>query len=179
MSNHLALLRGINVGGNNIIKMADLKACFEKLGFREVKTYIQSGNVLFHSSETNIPQLTSKIERALAKTFNYHGITAIISIKQLQKIIEQAPKDFGKHPDKYRYDFIFLLPPLKSSEALEQIALNPAVDQAFAGPDVLYFSRLISKVAASRLNKIAQLPLYKQLTIRNWNTTTKLLQLST
>ncbi|NCP46313.1 MAG: DUF1697 domain-containing protein, partial [Flavobacteriales bacterium] len=49
MNQYLALLRGINVGGNNIIKMVDLKACFEKMGFTDVKTYIQSGNVIFTS----------------------------------------------------------------------------------------------------------------------------------
>jgi uncharacterized protein (DUF1697 family) len=57
MNKYLALLRGINVGGNNIIKMVDLKACFEKMGFLDVSTYIQSGNVLFSSPETSLTKL--------------------------------------------------------------------------------------------------------------------------
>lgn len=58
MKRFVALLRGINVGGNNIIKMADLKTCFEEMGFANVVTYIQSGNVLFDSNETDQLKLT-------------------------------------------------------------------------------------------------------------------------
>ncbi|NIP26808.1 MAG: DUF1697 domain-containing protein, partial [Phycisphaerae bacterium] len=53
MRQYAALLRGINVGGKNIIKMADLRACFERMGFSDVRTYIQSGNVLFWATETD------------------------------------------------------------------------------------------------------------------------------
>ena len=63
---YIALLRGINVGGNNIIRMADLKQSFEELGFSEVTTYIQSGNVLFNSSEGDKQLLTGKIEAHLS-----------------------------------------------------------------------------------------------------------------
>ncbi|MBP7670949.1 DUF1697 domain-containing protein [Candidatus Gracilibacteria bacterium] len=178
MPNHLALLRGINVGGNNIIKMADLKVCFESLGFSEVKTYIQSGNVIFHTTETSLPKLTTKIETALSKKFNYQSSVVIITIDQLQTIIKKAPINFGQQPEKYRYDVLFLKPPLTSAEAIKQLQPNPAVDQAATGQGVLYFSRLIAKATASRLTQITKLPLYKQLTIRNWNTTTKLLQLT-
>ncbi|RPI70922.1 MAG: DUF1697 domain-containing protein, partial [Ignavibacteriales bacterium] len=66
----LALLRGINVGGNNIIKMADLKTCFESLKFSDVETFIQSGNIIFKSEEKDKFILTDKIEKALSKTFN-------------------------------------------------------------------------------------------------------------
>lgn len=67
---YLALLRGINVGGNNIIKMTDLKSCFENMGFDDVLTYIQSGNVLFKSDEKNKTRLTNRIEMVLSEHFN-------------------------------------------------------------------------------------------------------------
>ena len=66
MNNYVALLRGINVGGNNIIRMTALKACFETLGFQDVSTYIQSGNVLFSTAESDTVKLTAKIETALS-----------------------------------------------------------------------------------------------------------------
>lgn len=176
--NYLALLRGINVGGNNIIKMADLKTCLEKFGLSAVKTYIQSGNVLFESDSKNRTQLTEQIEKILSKTFNYQSNLVLITIQELEKIIKSAPKDFGQQPDKYRYDVLFLKPPLTSAEAIKQMPINPEVDQITAGPNVLYFSRLISKATQSRLNKIVGTPIYKQLTIRNWNTTTKLLTIA-
>jgi len=62
---YLTLLRGINVGGNNIIKMTDLKSCFENMGFTSVSTYIQSGNVIFKSDEKDNTRLTNKIEQVL------------------------------------------------------------------------------------------------------------------
>ena len=75
---YLALLRGINVGGSNIIKMAALKTCFEGMGFTNVATYIQSGNVLFASAEKNTGKLTRKIEKALSKQFSYKSLVVMV-----------------------------------------------------------------------------------------------------
>ena len=71
MTTYVALLRGINVGGKNLIRMPALKACFEENGFEDVATYIQSGNVLFASSETRNAALTDRIEAMLAESFDY------------------------------------------------------------------------------------------------------------
>src|SRR5690242_13294515 len=103
MTTFIAILRGINVGGNNIIKMTALKACFEKLGLTGVTTYIQSGNVLFQASAP-VKDLTAQIEKALSKQFKYKSCVVLISRAQLKQIIDQAPKSFGKNPDIYRYD---------------------------------------------------------------------------
>ena len=174
---YLALLRGINVGGNNIIKMADLKACFENMGFTDVITYIQSGNVLFRSAEKDKTQLTRKIEQGLSKRFSYKSRLVVVAHKELRKAVEGAPKGFGKELDKYRYDVIFLKEPLSPPEAMRNVSIKDGVDSAYRGKTVLYFSRLISKASQSHLTKIIKLPVYQNMTIRNWNTTTKLLAL--
>ena len=174
---YLALLRGINVGGNNIIKMADLKACFENIGFTDVMTYIQSGNILFRSAEKDKTQLTQKIERVLSERFSYKSRLVVVAQKELKKVVETAPKGFGKDLDKYRYDVIFLKEPLTSKEAMKNVRIKEGVDNAYAGKYVLYFSRLTSKASQSHLPKIIALPMYQNMTIRNWNTTTKLLTL--
>jgi uncharacterized protein (DUF1697 family) len=109
---YLALLRGINVGGKNIIKMADLKASFESMGFSEVQTYIQSGNVLFWSADKDKLKLAKQIEKNLSKRFNYSSLVVVVSHQELQKIVKSAPKGFGSEPDKYRYDVVFLKEPL-------------------------------------------------------------------
>jgi uncharacterized protein (DUF1697 family) len=176
MARYVALLRGINVGGKNVIKMVALKACFEDAGFKDVATFIQSGNVLFTASGT-APALTKKIETILGKAFNYQASVVLRSDKQLQEIVENAPKGFGSQPAKYRYDVLFLKEPLTASEALKSVRTQPGVDTVQAGKGVLYFSRLISKAAQSQLPRLTGLPVYQHLTIRNWNTTTKLLQL--
>jgi uncharacterized protein (DUF1697 family) len=66
---------------------------------------------------------------------------------------------------------------LTTSAAMKSVPIKQGVDEAHAGPGVLYFSRLVSKAAQSRLSKIVSMPMYKSMTIRNWNTTTKLLQM--
>ena len=148
---HLALLRGINVGGNNIIKMADLKACFENMGFTDVVTYIQSGNVLFKSAEKDKTKLTNTIEQALSERFNYKSRVVVVAHQQLKKVVDGAQRGFGKEVDKYRYDVIFLKEPLTSREAMKNVSTKEGVDNAYAGEYVLYFSRLISKAARSHL----------------------------
>jgi uncharacterized protein (DUF1697 family) len=188
---YLALLRGINVGGNNIIKMADLKACFKEMGFTNVKTYIQSGNVIFSQPDENstmpasIPhqttkksdkkeELTARIEEVLPDKFDYTSRIVLVSTEHLDAVISKAPKDFGEKPELYKYDVLFLKPPFSSEEALATITTRDDVDRVWGGPQVLYFSRLIKKAGSSYLNKLVGTATYKKMTIRNWNTTSKL-----
>ena len=172
---YLTLLRGINVGGKNIIKMADLKVSFESMGFSDVTTYIQSGNVVFASAEKDNARLTDRIEKALSKRFNYTSRLVLVAHPEMKKIVAGAPKGFGDDPDTYRHDVIFLKEPLTPAKAMEQVSVREGVDQAYMGKYVLYFSRLISRASQSHLSKIISLPMYQNMTIRNWNTTTRLL----
>jgi uncharacterized protein (DUF1697 family) len=174
---YVALLRGINVGGNNLIKMPALKACFEDNGFTDVATYIQSGNVLFQSPETNLERLTTDIEKALSAQFNYASRIVVVSHHQLKDAVQNAPKGFGTNPAEYRYDVIFLKAPLAAEEAMKSIATRDGVDEAFPGEGIIYFSRLIARATQSYLSRFAGLPIYKSVTVRNWNTTIKLLAL--
>jgi len=177
MARNVALLRGINVGGNNLIRMADLKACFEAHGYGDVVTYIQSGNVVFTARGSGAA-LTREVEAMLASTFDHYDASVVIrSRTQLRAIVDRAPGGFGEAPDLFRYDVIFLMPPLTARAAIADVPVREGVDTVTAGPGVLYHSRLTSQATKSRLSKIAALPMYRQLTIRNWNTTTKLLAL--
>lgn len=177
MNQYVALLRGINVGGKNLIKMTALKACFEALGFKDVRTYIQSGNVLFRAAGLDQARLTRRIEETLSNTFNYKSRVVVRSLKQMKDIVTHAPKGFGSDPATYRYDVIFLKEPLTAANAMESVTTKEGVDRAFAGKGVLYFSRLISRAAQSHLTRIITMPMYQNMTIRNWNTTTKLLNM--
>jgi len=177
MSIYVALLRGINVGGKNIIKMIDLKGCFEGLSLENVATYIQSGNVIFSTGEAEQPSLEDRLEKALSSAFHYESTVVVRSYEEMKNTVNQAPPGFGSEPDTYRYDVIFLKQPLTSSEAMRSITTREGVDQAFGAEGVLYFSRLISRASQSRLTRIISLPIYQNLTIRNWNTTTKLASL--
>lgn len=171
---HVALLRGINVGGNNIIPMADLRACFTDLGFTDVATYIQSGNVVFTSRSTDRKKLTATIEKGLSAAFSYSAKVAVISAAQMAEVIEQAPTGFGTEPDTYRYDVLFVVPSTSAADAFRQVTMKPGVDTGHFGDHALYFRRLIARASSSHLSRLVALPIYRQLTIRNWNTTTRL-----
>ena len=171
---YLALLRGINVGGNNIIKMTDLKACFENMGFSAVVTYIQSGNVLFDSLDTDKAKLTSQIEMALSERFAYESRIVLMKQEMLRNIIAHAPDSFGSEPEIYRYDVLFLKEPLTVDEAMTKIRAKEGVDLVTAGDGIVYYSRLINKASQSYMTRMIGTPVYKEMTIRNWNTSTKL-----
>jgi uncharacterized protein (DUF1697 family) len=173
---YVALLRGINVGGANVIPMAALRTSFEACALADVSTYIQSGNVIFTATGTE-RQIAARIGRALAASFGYAGLVLIRSQAQMRDIIAKAPAGFGKAPDKYRYDVVFLDASLEAPAAVATIRTRDGVDQAAAGPGVIYFSRLVSRASQSYLPKLASMPIYKHMTVRNWNTTTKLLAL--
>ena len=177
MNIYVALLRGINVGGNNLIKMPALKACFQAEGFGGVATYIQSGNVLFSARSTDRLALTRRIEAALSTSFAYRSRVVVRSREQMKAIVDGAPKGFGHRPAAYRYDVIFLKEPLSVEEAMLSVTAKAGVDRVCSGDGVLYFSRLISKASQSHLRRIVTTPAYQQITIRNWNTTATLVAL--
>ena len=116
---YLVLLRGINVGGNNIIKMEELKKVFEELKFTDVKTYIQSGNVLFHDHETNKIILRERIEKTLFKKLQNQVNIVILTLSEIKEIINRKPKDFGED-NEYKYDVIYLIEPLKAKDAIRK-----------------------------------------------------------
>ncbi|MGV3624618.1 MAG: DUF1697 domain-containing protein [Archangium sp.] len=171
MARTVALLRGINVGGNRLIKMSDLKACFESLGLKDVHTVIASGNVIFSGTTTD-----AKISAALKKEFGHDVPVTLRTAKQLRDVVKHAPKGFASA--KHRCDVIFLFKGLTAAKAFKQLEFREGVDEGWAGKGVLYFRRLTAKASSSKLTKITQLPMYQQLTIRNWNTTNKLADLS-
>src|SRR5690349_17208949 len=98
MTEYLALLRGINVGGRNVIKMADLRACFEKNGFSDVATYIQSGNVLFGADDGSVARLSARVEGMLSDAFGYQASVVLRSRAQMHATVHGAPRGFGGDP---------------------------------------------------------------------------------
>lgn len=175
---YLVLLRGINVGGKNKVKMAELKACLEELGFEKVATYIQSGNILLESKQS-AELITTKIEQALPQKFKLDSkiIKAFVYSKnQFEKMVKNRPKDFGEAVDKYYYDFIFLKN-ISSQEAIKEFEPHPEVDAVWAGPGVIYHRRLTTQRTKSRMSKITSKAAYKNMTIRSFTTTSRLFDL--
>jgi len=177
MTQYLALLRGINVGGNNLIKMADLKRWFETQDFERVVTFIQSGNVVFESAEDDAVVLAARIEAGLLAQFAYDARIVLRSHAQMVAVAGAAPPGFGTQPELYRYDALFVREPVVAAAVLGHLKPRQGVDTVEAGPGVCYFSRLISRATQSYLSKIVGSPVYRDLTVRNWSTTCRLISL--
>ena len=171
---YVALLRGINVGGKNLISMADLRLVLEDAGYAAVQTYIQSGNVLF---ETDDPRagLEASIEALLADRLGCPVLVVVRSHRQLANVVASAPTGFGADRDTHLSDVVFLKAPLTSAQAMRAVSLRDGVDRAWAGTGVLYFDRVAERSSQSRLSRLVSTPQYQRMTIRNWSTTTKLL----
>jgi uncharacterized protein (DUF1697 family) len=178
MRSYVVLLRGVNVGGKNKVPMAALRECLEKLGFADVTTYIASGNVIL-SSDKSAKAVKPLIENALLKSFTLDSElikVLILSREQLQAVVDSKPEGFGEEPDKYHSDAIFLMD-IDASEALPVFKPREGVDMVWAGDGVIYSQRLSALRTKSRLSLIMASPLYKSMTIRNWNTVTRLLKM--
>ena len=174
---YLALLRGINVGGNNPVPMAELRACVADLGATDVATYIQSGNVVFDGGRTGPATWIERLEAALGERFGYHARVAVRSHDALRAVVDGAPRGFGAEPDRYRSDVVFLLGPSSASQAAAQMRARDGVDSMTPGDGVIYFERLIARATQSYLSKVVGTPIYREMTIRNWRTTTTLLRM--
>jgi uncharacterized protein (DUF1697 family) len=178
MNTYVILIRGINVGGKNKVSMTGLKQCLEELGFSKVSTYIASGNVIV-ASDKRPDAIQAQIEKALPERFKLDSEiirVLVLTRNQLQAVIENKPKGFGEQPEKYHSDTIFLMG-IDAAEAMPVFAPREGVDNVWPGDGVIYSQRLSAQRTKSRLNKIVGTPAYQSMTIRNWNTTTKLLKL--
>jgi uncharacterized protein (DUF1697 family) len=172
------LLRGVNVGGNNKVPMAELRECFESLGYKNVSTYIASGNVIFQSDKPSA-EITTEIEEILPIKFKLDSSSIkvlALSTDQLKRVVKNAPQGFGTEPDKYHTDAIFLMG-IAPDEAMKAFNPRKGVDSIWPGELAIYSQRLSAERTKSRLSKIMASPLYKFMTIRSWNTTTKLLDI--
>ncbi len=156
--------------------MAHLREALEAAGFTSVQTYIQSGNVVF---DTTLPaaKLEAHIETVLEQRFGYPIVVVTRSRAQMRAVVADAPPGFGQQPDTYHSDVILLKAPLTAPQAMAVMSPKTEVDRVWAGKGVVYFDRLSSRRAESRLSKIMSTPEYRLMTVRNWNTTTKLVEL--
>lgn len=174
----MVLLRGINVGGKNNVPMVRLRQLLENLGYTDVATYIASGNAIL-ASDKPPARMQVEIEDALPRAFKLDSDVIrvmVLSRKALQAVIDDRPEGFGDQPERYHSDAIFLMG-TDAKEAMTAFAPRDGVDRVWPGKGVIYSQRLSAERTRSRLNKAISSPLYKSMTIRNWNTTTKLLGL--
>lgn len=178
MNSYILLLRGINVGGKNKVPMTELVRSLEELGCTNVFTYINSGNVLLQS-KLDAKTLEAQAEKAISQNFNLDSLSIkvlVLASKQLAAVVENKPEGFGEESEKYHSDVIFLMG-INETEAMSIFNPREGVDKVWPGDGVIYSQRLSALRTKSRLSQIMGTPAYQSMTIRSWNTTTKLLAL--
>jgi uncharacterized protein (DUF1697 family) len=176
MPRYIALLRAINVGGARIIKMEDLRKHFAIRCFSNIATYIQSGNVLFDTKETDKLALAYKIEKKLLKELGYEVTVVVRSIEDIAAIIENDPfKKKRAEGDKYYVVFLKEEPAAELVKALR--AFENEVDSFYViGNDLYWLCKKQygeSVVSSAFFEKKLKVPA----TNRNWNTVNKVLEL--
>lgn len=169
---YLALLRGINVGGNNKIGMKPLKALFEAIGFDNVTTYINSGNVLFDTSKS--VDITM-IESAIEKEFNLNIPIVIRTESDIQQLVKHIPTDWNNA--EQRTDILFLWKQFDSKKSLELLTVNDGVDHVKYVPGAIIWNFNRDNYNKTGMRQFIGTALYKGSTVRNVNTVRKLAEL--
>lgn len=179
MEKYIALLRGVNVSGKNKISMPALKLAFEENGFLNVRTYINSGNVIFSSDIQNRSEITNQCETIIVDKFNAHIPVLVLSPNELSDILENAP-DWWDTEDKEIYDnTIFVIPPTTAGEVYDVIGeAKPEYEQVENYQNVIFWSFTRKYYSKTQWIKTASTSINNKVTIRNANTTRKLLELA-
>jgi uncharacterized protein (DUF1697 family) len=173
---YVALLRGINVGGKNKVDMKQLKDVFSDAGMTRVATYINSGNVVFSSRGRNQTRIAARLEKAIEAHFGFAIKVLVRDLDGMRGTV--AAIEPGWVNDKsMKCDVLFLWEDADRAEVVDELTIQSGIDDVRYVPGAVIWHVDAGKVTRSGLAKLAGTPLYKQVTIRNCNTTRKLLEL--
>jgi uncharacterized protein (DUF1697 family) len=174
----VCFLRGINVGGHAKIKMDALRALFVSLKFEEPQTYLQSGNIVFKTSERNLGLLATRIKRAITKHLACSPEIMLRTVAELRAVVSNNPfaNRTNIEPSKLHVFFLTAQPAKNAVENLRQLAIQPEELHLMGRELFIYFPNGVgkSKLPWARLDKALQ----TSGTGRNWNSVTKALEMA-
>ncbi|MBS4214734.1 DUF1697 domain-containing protein [Neobacillus rhizophilus] len=173
---YIALLRGINVGGKNKIDMKLLKQTFEQVGMNDVVTYINTGNIIFSYKGLSKPELSLILEKAIHNDFGLQIKVVVRSVDDVRRIINAIP-DTWKNDKDMKSDVMFLWDEIDDESVLENLVIKPNIDTVKYVPGAILWSVDKKNVTKSGMSKIVGSKIYKQVTVRNVNTTRKIYEL--
>lgn len=174
---HLALLRGINVSGHNMIKMEALKQMLENLGFQNVRTYIQSGNVFVDTDEENPSAVGFQIKQEIFRTFGHEVPVVVIAKKDLEDCFANNAYLKEKELDTKKLYVAFLSAVMKRDSINDLKISQFKPDEAALDGSRIYIKYAVGAGKTRLDQKYIEKKLNVTATIRNWNTVTKLLSM--
>lgn len=172
---YVALLRGINVGGHAKVEMARLKQTFERLGLSNVKTYINSGNVIFDSA-ANPNTLPAMVEQSILEDFGLSVPVLVRDRVNLEGLVQLIPATWV-NDGTMKCDVMFLWQTLDRPEILSQIPHKPEIEDVRYFPGAVIWRINRDQVNRGQVLKIIGTDTYRQMTVRNVNTVRKILEL--
>ena len=165
---YIALLRGINVGGNRKIEMKRLKVLFESLGYTNVSTYLNSGNVIFETDKKQ-KSIQIEIQSSLHKEFGFKIQTLVKNENEIRKIAYAIPKEW-KNDSEYRSDVAYLFKEIDLKKTVDDLPITKEyIDIRYVKGAIIWNVKR-KEYNKSHLNKIISHKLYQLMTIRNINT---------
>ena len=179
MKRYIALLRGINISGKNKVPIAELRKCFETLDFMEVKTCLNSGNVIFSCKDTDAAELVNRIERMIQHQFSLNIPVFVIPQEELADILRHTPDWWGTENQEIYDNLIFILPPATFPDVYYEIgAPKEGLEQIQEYQSVVFWS--FSRKEYQKTNwwpKTASVSIGSKLTIRTANTICKIVEM--
>ncbi|MCX6263118.1 MAG: DUF1697 domain-containing protein [Bacteroidetes bacterium] len=178
MTTYISTLRGINVSGQKLIKMADLQKTYEKLGFGNITTYVQSGNVVFTGKKATPKELAASISQQIAKDFGFQVPVLVLSINSLRQIIASNPflQDSEKDIAFIHITFLSSQPPKFDEKAIEEKKLG---GEAIAFTNMAVYLYCPNGYGKTKLtNSFLETKLQVSATTRNWKTTNELVRIA-
>jgi uncharacterized protein (DUF1697 family) len=172
MTKYVALLRGINVGGNNKVEMPKLKKVFEALGFLNVSTYINTGNVIF---ETDKKDLDTTIEKALLKAFGFAIRVVVRDTQNIQKLCKSLPNNWTNDTEQ-KTDILFLWDEFDNKKSIDLIKTTEVDTLKYIDGAIVWNVKRVD-YTKSGMHKFIGTVIYKNMTARNINTVRKLNEL--
>ena len=169
---YVALLRGINVGGNAKVEMSKLKTIFEKIGCQKVSTYINSGNVIFEAKQPH-KELVTAIEAAIKKELGMDIPVVVRDADNIKMLCEKIPEEWT-NDDECKTDVLFLWDEVDSADVVNKAVINPELENVLYLPGALIWNTGRENVAKGAGVKLIGTTLYRRMTVRNINTVRKL-----
>jgi len=178
MQTYIALLRGINVSGQKKIKMADFRLLLEKSGFLQVQTYIQSGNIVFKSTDTDLHHLAQLMEKCIETEYHFHVPVLVLTPTQMINIKEACPflMDETKENSKMGFAFLYEEPTIENTSKL--LSYSYPGEELVLKPHVAYLYYQMGGGKAKMHTNFLENKLKVTASSRNLNTVNKLIEMS-
>jgi uncharacterized protein (DUF1697 family) len=176
MKNFIALFRGINVGGHAVLPMKDLVQILEALDFRDIKTYIQSGNVVFRSPEEDPARIRGRIGAEIGKCFGFQPEVLVLEPAEIQRALESNPfPEAESEPKTLHLSFLASVPERPDLLALESLKKD---SERYALQDRVFYLHAPEGIGRSRFAANIEKLLGVPATSRNWRTVVRIMELA-